>query len=263
MITSGPSGTSCPVLCDARSPEADGCRRLRSAATVLIIVGMLETVLLLAAIGSGYFFSGGCVFYVWAGWKLLRRSQKTYRYVVHGASVLLALVLASYIGGFLLIIQFVTVRAVAMFYAPAEWLPFATFAYSLPVAWLVYSLQHPHTRALFDLPPTDGYPGILFLQRRVALAVASGGVLLVALVNGPHILRNPFALIAKTALSDAAVGEKVGSVQALTLHEFWGSNWKLSSTWTVAGGKAAAHLKASVSPEGSTSINLTESVVPQ
>ena len=69
--------------------------KLTIAATTLIVVGLIETALLVYAILRGTGFSGGSLFYCYAGYKLLKRSTSIYRYVAGALWIFLALLLAA------------------------------------------------------------------------------------------------------------------------------------------------------------------------
>src|SRR5258708_9775299 len=76
-------------------PGLDRSAKLRAAATILIVGGLVETGLLVYAFLHKISFGGGVLFYVYVGYKLLKRDAKVYKYTTRGLLAGLVLVAAS------------------------------------------------------------------------------------------------------------------------------------------------------------------------
>src|SRR5258708_22106873 len=75
-------------------PGLDRSAKLRAAATILIVGGLVETGLLVYAFLHKISFGGGVLFYVYVGYKLLKRDAKVYKYTTRGLLAGLVLVAA-------------------------------------------------------------------------------------------------------------------------------------------------------------------------
>src|SRR5258708_31145813 len=76
-------------------PGLDRSAKLRAAATILIVGGLVETGLLVYAFLHKISFGGGVLFYVYVGYKLLKRDAKVYKYTTRGLLAGLVLVAAA------------------------------------------------------------------------------------------------------------------------------------------------------------------------
>src|SRR5258708_19171775 len=77
-------------------PGLDRSAKLRAAATILIVGGLVETGLLVYAFLHKISFGGGVLFYVYVGYKLLKRDAKVYKYTTRGLLAGLVLVAAAF-----------------------------------------------------------------------------------------------------------------------------------------------------------------------
>jgi predicted DNA binding CopG/RHH family protein len=175
--------------------------------------------------------------------------------VVQGGTFLLSLTLSLWIDLSLFAFQFATVRALKLSYVPEDWLLLYPLPFGVALAWLLFSLQHPHTRALFGLEPTNGSPRTLYLQRRVAAAVTAGALAFAVLLGGGHLLRNPFERVAQAVLRDDAVSARVGAARELRLHQASVFNWTFASTWTVVGTRGEERYEIRVGPGGDVGVS--------
>jgi hypothetical protein len=178
---------------------------LRLAVALLIVLGLVETAALIAAIFNKTSFAGGSILYIYAGWRLSRKDARTYNVVVIWLSVFLALL----VGG----VFFSGVNAIQIALTPGLHLDvtgdlpllFVGFVYIAVIPVLLALLFHPATRNEFGKPIRGTSPWTLYLSVPNLVGLSIAGMLLGALFIGPYWLINPYQVVTHALSSDPLV----------------------------------------------------------
>jgi len=227
--------------------------KLKTAAWILILVGIAETAMLVYAIMKQFSFSGGSLFYCYAGYKLLQSSSITYKWVTRGIALFLALLLA----GLLCVIatagQYALSEGIAFeLEVESSWLIAAVYFLIVPL--LAALLCHPETRMEFGLPPR-GSVWTLYLGWPRASGLFALGLVLMGALLGPHLLSNPFQAVADAIRSDNAINRRLGGVRSLALLEASEHNWTFSARVRARGPLGTGRYYVDVAPNGNAQID--------
>jgi predicted nucleic acid-binding protein len=172
--------------------------------------GVIETLILVDPVRSGYSFSGGAFFYIFAGLALRLGGQKIYRRISGAATIFLSLIVGGVAILLIDIIFFFSVRQIDTSFDPEDPFLLLVLAYAAVLPWLVYNLYHPNTRVCFDLSTTNGSPRTLFLSRVRFILVVVGALALLGLLGGPHLIQNPFTAIACALTQSGDISSRLG-----------------------------------------------------
>src|SRR5690242_21261436 len=124
--------------------------------------------MLVYAFSHGMSFSGGIIFYCYAGYKLLKRSATTYKWVTRGLWLFLSLLVAASLVVTILTVQFVLTDGLSFGLEEySSWLIVIAYVPVIPV--LVALLYHPDTRKEFGLAEAGKSVLTLYLGLRRAL----------------------------------------------------------------------------------------------
>lgn len=202
--------------------------KIATAATILIAVGVFETVLIIYAILNGVGFSGGSIFYIYAGFQLRKRSATAYKYVTRGLLVALALMVGALLSMTLIGVQLAFTKGLSIELQHWEFVLLGAI-YFIAVPVLVALLYHPDTRAEFGLDQVGDSGRILYLDLPRAAGLVAGGLLFAGLLGWPHLTSNRFQAVVTALQNDSRVTQKLGTPESLTLLNFAAHNWQL---WT-------------------------------
>ncbi len=223
--------------------------RLRIAAIILIVLGIIETIVFALAVKYGFSFGGGSIIYVYVGYRLLKRNPQTYKTVTRVLTAVLA-VLMSVVWFLLLIAAYTTTSGIGMNLSLPVATTAAAIAYSGVVTTLSYLLFHPETRCDLSLEQAGLNPWILHLTKRRAIGVAVSGAIICGLILGPHIKSNPLRPIATAIQEDEQVQQSVGEISQMSLSSFRVFNWTVHAAITVYGSTNTGSYYAELSSKG-------------
>jgi hypothetical protein len=221
---------------------------------LLIVLGLVETAALIAAIFNKTSFAGGSILYIYAGWRLSRKDARTYNVVVIWLSVFLALL----VGG----VFFSGVNAIQIALTPGLHLDvtgdlpllFVGFVYIAVIPVLLALLFHPATRNEFGKPIRGTSPWTLYLSVPNLVGLSIAGMLLGALFIGPYWLINPYQVVTHALSSDPLVARDLGSIEEMRLMEMHVHNYQFSADLRVVGDKNTGSYYADLSPNGSVKL---------
>ena len=240
-----------------RRNRGDGLARsakLKAAATILIVLGLAETAVLVCAIWYKFSFSGGSLFYCYAGYRLLKRSAATYKYVTRGLLVFLVLVTAGLLFIVALGVDVILADGISVELEEyGSWLILVPYFILVPL--LTALLYHPDTRAEFGLAELGKSAWTLYLGRPRAPAVLTIGLVLAGVLLGPHLLANPFQAIANFVRSDDGVRQKIGRPLSLAFLAFGEYNWTFSSRVRAGGSRGTGLYYADLAPDGTVTLD--------
>lgn len=203
-------------------------RKITTAATILISVGVFETILIIYAILNGVGFSGGSIFYIYAGARLRKRSATAYKYVTWGLLIALALMVGALLTMTLFAVQVAFTKSLSIEVQHWEYVLLGVI-YFITVPVLTALLYHPDTRAEFGLDEAGDSFRILYLDLPRAAGVIAGGLLFAGLVAWPHLTSNRFQAVVTALQNDGRITQKLGTPESLTLLNVAEHNWHL---WT-------------------------------
>ena len=228
--------------------------RLRIAAIILIVIGIIETTVFALALKFGFSFVGGSVVYVYVGYRLLKRNTQTYKTVTRVLTAVLAFMMSG-VCFFLVISAYTATSEIGMRLS----LPIPTtavaIAYSVVAASLSYLLFHPETRHGIGLEQAGLNPWILHLTKRRAIGVAVSGAIICGLFLGPHVTSNPLRPIATAVHEDEKVRQSVGEISQISLSSFRVFNWIVHASITVYGSINTGSYYAELDPSGEVSLD--------
>ena len=228
---------------------AEPLDRLRVAAIILIVLGIVETIVLALAFKYGFGFGGGSVIYVYAGYRLLKRDPQTYTTATSFLTAGLAIVMSGIC--FLLVIATYTATSeFGMSLSMAASTTAVAFVYSVVSACLAYLLFHPETRRGLGLERAGLTPWILYLTKRRAIGIAVSGAIVCGLILGPHVKSHPLRAIAKAIHEDEQVRQSVGEIRRMSLSSFGVFNWTVRASVTVYGSTNTGSYYAELDPKG-------------
>src|SRR5258708_166943 len=232
----------------------DRSAKLRAAATILIVGGLVETGLLVYAFLHKISFGGGVLFYVYVGYKLLKRDAKVYKYTTRGLLAGLGLVAAAFtclivLGADLALTQGLSLELEAGGFA---WIA-AVYLVVIPI--LAFLLYHPDTRSEFGLPEVGRSQWTLYLGGRRLSAVSAIGMALAAFLLGPYLVTNPLRIVADAVQNDASVKKEIGSVQSLGLLSVGETNWTLMTEVRASGSEGTGFYYVDLDPDGAVKID--------
>jgi len=234
--------------------ESSNLSPLQLAAVLLVVLGIAETILLVLAYIYKFSFSGGSVFYIYLGYRLFRKNQKTYKTTTRIVSGLLMLISAALIGLVLLASSLALTREISIrLDSELSWPSLVTFGYCAVGLILAFLLFHPRTRAELDLPPAGENPWTLYLTNARLLTVLASGGALTALLIGPHILSNPFQEIVSALRQNRTVNVAVGEIDEIHLLSVTDYSWTIEARIAVIGSENTGYYYASLSPDRHTS----------
>jgi hypothetical protein len=236
---------------------AEPIDRLRIAAIVLIVLGIIETIVFALAIKYGFSFGGGSIVYVYVGYRLLKRNPQTYKTVTRVLTAVLA-VLISGVWLLLLIVAYTSTSEIGMSLSLPVTTTAVAIAYSVIAATLSYLLFHPETRREVGLEQAGLTPWVLYLTKRRAIGVAVSGAIIAGLILGPHIKTNPLRPIAKAFQEDETVRQSVGDINQMTLSSFRVFNWTVHASVTVYGSTNTGSYYAELDPNGAVRLDSYE-----
>ena len=223
--------------------------RLRIAAIILIVLGIIETIVFALAVKYGFSFGGGSIIYVYVGYRLLKRNPQTYKTVTRILTAVLA-VLMSGAWFLLLIAAYTATSEIRMSLSLPVTTTAVAIVYSVVVASLSYLLFHPETRRDLSLEQVGLNPWILYLTKRRAIGVAVSGAIICGLILGPHIKSNPLRPIVTAIQEDEQVQQSVGEIDQMSLSSFRVFNWTVHAAITVYGSTNTGSYYAELSSKG-------------
>lgn len=224
--------------------------KLTAAATILIVTGLAETGLLAYAISHHIGFAGGSLFYVYVGYKLLKRSVAVYKYVTKGLLVFLTLLAAAILSIIAWGVYFLSVDGLSLaFELDGLGLAIAA-AYFVLIPTLAALLYHPDTRSEFGLAEMGTSASTLYLGLRRISAVLAIGLVLAGVLLGPHLIANPFRAVTNALRSDDRVVQKLGRIELLALLDAGEGNWTFNTRIRAKGNKGTGFYYADVAPDG-------------
>ena len=228
--------------------------RLKAAATILIVVGVVETAMIIYAIFHRIGFSGGSIFYCYAGYKLLKRSATTYKWVTGGLWLFLSLLVAGLSVITILSMQFVLTDGLSPDLEEySSWLIVAAYFFVIPV--LVALLYHPDTRKEFGLAEAGTSVWTLYLGLPRAPVVLAIGLVLTGVLIGPHLLTNPFQAVANALRHDDRVVRELGRPELLVLLDVSEHNWTFKTRIRAKGSKGTGLYYADLAPDGAVKLD--------
>lgn len=234
--------------------SAEPLDRLRIAAIILIVLGIIETIIFALAFKYGFSFGGGSVVYVYVGYRLLKRNPQTYKTVTRALTAVLA-ILMSGVWFLLVIAAYTTTSEIGVSLS----LPIATtavaIAYSVVVASLSYLLFHPETRRGLGLEQAGPTPWILHLTKRRAIGIAVSGAIICGLILGPHVKSNPLRPIVTAVREDEQVQKSVGEISQISLSSFRVFNWTVQASITVYGSTNTGSYYAELDTNGEVNLD--------
>lgn len=233
---------------------AEPLDRLRIAAIILIVLGIVETIVFALAFNYGFSFGGGSVVYVYVGYRLLKRNPQTYKTVTRVLTAVLAIMMSG-VWFLLVIAAYTTTSEIGMSLS----LPVATTAvaivYSVVVASLSYLLFHPETRRGLGLEQAGLTRWILHLTKHRAIGIAVSGAITCGLILGPHVKSNPLRPIATAIHEDEQLRRSVGEISQISLSSFRVFNWTVHASITVYGSTNTGSYYAELDPNGAVSLD--------
>ncbi len=228
--------------------------RLRIAAIILIVLGIIETIVFALAVKYGFSFGGGSIVYVYVGYRLSKRNPQTYKTVTRVLTAVLA-ILVSGVWLLLVIATYTSTSEIGMRLSLPVPTTAVAIAYSVVVASLSYLLFHPETRRGLGLEQAGINPWILHLTKRRAIGVAVSGATICGLILGPHVTSNPLGPIASAVREDEKVRQSVGEISQISLSRFWVFNWIVHASITVNGSTNTGFYYAELDPNGEVSLD--------
>jgi len=227
---------------------------LRTAATILIVLGIAETAMFVYAIVHQVNFSGGSIFYCYAGYKLLRRSTIAYKWVIGMLWLFLGLLVAGLLAIVILGVYFsLTDRLTVDLEEYSSWSIATIYFVVIPV--LVGLLYHPSTRKEFGLAEAGASMWTLYLGLPRASVILVIGLALMGVLIGPHLLTNPFQAVTNAFLHDDRVMQKLGRPESLVLLDVGEHNWTFMTKIRAKGDKATGFYYAYLAPDGAAKID--------
>jgi hypothetical protein len=229
--------------------------KLKVAATILVAVGVAETALFAYAIWRHENFSGGSLFYVYAGYKLLKGSARAYKFVTNGLLMFLSLMVTAILSIIAWSVYFLSTNGLSFAFKPGG-LELATVAaYFVLIPVLIALLYHPETRSEFGIAQTGTAVRTLYMGLPRASAVIAIGLVLMGILLGPHLMTNPFRVVASALRSDDGVAQKLGKIDSLTLLDVGEGNWTFNTRIRAKGSKGIGFYHVDVAPTGSVKLD--------
>jgi len=214
--------------------------KVRRAALLLGTWGLIETIIFIWAIRHDEGFAGGGPIYFWMAFKLYKRDPKAYSWILRVTKIIAALLIGGVAGYAVQVLHFMSVRrpvALAAEFPCSAYVLDAIYLLAAPLACLaiLFLLGHPDARQEMKLENTEGTAGACFLPSNQLATIFAGGLAAVALLGGPHLVKNPYTSIIHAALTSQKLAAEIGTPQRMTLVDFSENNWTFITTWNVLG----------------------------
>lgn len=219
------------------------------------MTGLAETVMLVYAVFHQLSFSGGSVVYCYAGYKLLKRSATTYKWVTRGLWLVLTLLAAGLLITAMLGMQLVLTEGLFLGLEDySSWLILVLYVVVIPV--LVALLYHPETRREFGLAEAGKSVWTLYMGLPRASSVPAIGSVLAGVLLGPHLLTNPFQAVANALRHDDRVIQEIGRPELLALLDAGEHNWTFTMRIRAEGSKGTGFYYADLAPDGVVTLDV-------
>lgn len=229
--------------------------RLKVAALILIVLGVAETIVFVLAITREFNFAGGSLVYIYAGYRLLKRSTQTYKTVTRVLTAVVAFFMAGIWFSLLLTIYVLEVDGLTVKLTPPLIPILVSITYGAIIAALTSLLFHPDTRRELNLDPAGESAWMLFLSRKRMIGVVVSGCILAGLLLGPHLKSNPLQSIVSTIWQDPQVRTAVGSVDKISLLSIHAFNWTIHTAVEVVGSGNTGFYYAELPPNGTVRLD--------
>lgn len=208
---------------------------VKTLAIFLICLGTLETILLLLAIKYEFSFSGGSIFYIYFGYKILKGDLTSYKYCKFTFHALLLLIT---VGFFSIVLTICQILVTPNFGFSLELSPLyilIIFPYLIIIPSLVLLINHPDTQNIFLNKLNKNTAKTLYLDKGKLILIQLGALLLSALLMAPHIFNNPYKLLVNNILTNESVKNDLGEVESTSLLAFGIHNWIIKCRIKVNG----------------------------
>ncbi|MFK8026637.1 MAG: hypothetical protein AB8C40_01100, partial [Gammaproteobacteria bacterium] len=227
---------------------------LNRAGWILIILGTLETLLLIYAVVTKSSFTGGSFLYIIIGIFLIKKGVKSYKFSQFIFTAILLVIPASLIFNILQSIQLFTASDIDVTSGIFTIHHIIFCAYILFVAYIVMLLHHPDTRAELSLQKYDSNISTLYVPKRRVIIFSILFIVFSGVIAGPHMLTNSFKTIIAGIIENELVIDKVGEVESLNLISTNYNNWSAITFWKINGMNDNAEFIAILDPESNLEV---------
>ncbi len=229
---------------------------LKTASLILITLGVIETCILVLAIIEKFSFSGGSIFYIYFGYRLLKKDSTHYRYINFWFQALLSLLLAGVLICIVTLIQILTVDNFHVSLGVNYYYILLIITYATIVISLVYFLKHPNTLHDLNLKDKGFKKNTLYLGKTKLIVISVFSIIFTILMTGIHLINNPYEKAKQEIINNKDINNNLGIISSISLLSTSIMNWNAELRVKVIGEKNTGYYYVDIDPDRTVNITI-------